>query len=1067
MGRGARATVSEELWQMGDAWRQTGCEGNKAFAVARDVGKKAPDRCTRCALSAPGDENDKPGRQGTLAVSKKDFSMTLTIKHGLRIGVAGSALTMALALAPATALAQEGGITTQEATEDTPDLDTLDDRGTIIVTGTRISNPNLEQASPVAVVSREEYELQGAVVVEDVLREVPGIVPNVGGNVNNGNGGSTFLDLRGIGNQRNLTLLNGTRLVPATFDGPTNVDVIPIAMIERTDVLTGGAGATYGADAISGVVNFITRDNFEGAEISATNQITEQGDGLTQRIDLTVGGNFEDGRGNATLSVGFTNREAVFQGDREFGINNISSFSGAPGGSSTAVPSVIVIPGTNSGTLQVSPDGGSLIPFYSPFNFNPFNLYQLPLEQYRIFATGRFEVSDGLELFSEALFVQSTTETIVAPTGTFRNVIDTPLSNPFLPTTIRNQICGFDSVTDDEDDPATIGIQPLFSQAECDAAALATDPSDPAYREIGIDYGRRFVEFGNRFTEYKTQLFQIKVGARGEVFQNFNWELFGAYGESENQNRVTGYGSLSRLEQAVRATDPNECIDPSNGCVPIDLFGPLGSITQANQDFIDVATTGAVNTTLGQVQGFVSGDLFTLFGADPVAAAAGFEYREYSASSTSDLLSQTPGEVLGAGAANPDFFGGYDVYEFFGELLIPVLSDLPFAQELTLDLGARFSEYSTTGGEFTWKAGGTYTPVDGFQVRGGYQRVTRAPNIGELFQPQTTGLDNFDEDPCAGAAPVNNAALRATCLAQGAPTSSIGSIIVDPAGQVNVTFGGNPDLDAENAYTWTVGAVLQPDFLPGFTATVDYYNIVVRDAITEPNIGDVFAACFGPPPFAGSGDPGDAACTSIRRNPATGNLFGSVATTPGLPLLSTNQGRIFTDGIDLVLNYTRQMGLFGVDLNFAGNWTNNHKFKANQDAEGDSRDCVGFYSINCSLSGSIIPEFSFNQRTTVSFDPFALSLNWRFIDGVEYEPVANSFLEEFTTIPSEHYFDLSLRARVMDNASFIFTVANLTDNKPKVVGSNIGSTAFNSGNIYPSTYDPLGRRYAVTVNLGF
>ena len=183
------------------------------------------------------------------------------------------------------------------------------------------------------------------------------------------------------------------------------------------------------------------------------------------------------------------------------------------------------------------------------------------------------------------------------------------------------------------------------------------------------------------------------------------------------------------------------------------------------------------------MQAFIEGDLFSLFGnADPIAIAAGAEYRDYTASSTSDLLSQTPGEVLGAGAANPDFFGGYDVYEFFGEVAIPVLSDLSFARELTIEAGARFSEYSTTGGEFTWKAGATFTPVDGFQVRGGYQRVTRAPNIGELFEPNTTGLDNFASDPCTGAAPVNNAALRATCLAQGAPASSIGSIIVDPAG---------------------------------------------------------------------------------------------------------------------------------------------------------------------------------------------------------------------------------------------------------------------------------------------
>ena len=319
-----------------------------------------------------------------------------------------------------------------------------------------------------------------------------------------------------------------------------------------------------------------------------------------------------------------------------------------------------------------------------------------------------------------------------------------------------------------------------------------------------------------------------------------------------------------------------------------------------------------------------------------------------------------------------------------------------------------------------------------------------------------------------------------------ASANSIGNIIVDPAGQVNVTTGGNPNLDAETAKTWTVGLVLQPDFLPGFSATVDYYNITVKDAITEPNIGDVFGACFDQ--NGGAGDASDPACTAIRRNPATGNLFGSVATTAGLPLVSTNQGRIFTDGIDLVMNY--QTSFSGIDLgfNFQGNWTMNSEFKANQDdPEGLNRECVGYYSINCS---SIQPEFSFNQRTTLGFGNIDVSLLWRFVDGVDVEPLANPaeepletgecdsgnlyedglcrpFLEGFDEIGAEHYFDLSTRFQATDNLTLIATVQNILDNKPKIVGSTIGSTAYNSGNTYPSTYDPLGRRYGITAKLTF
>ena len=933
----------------------------------------------------------------------------------------------------------------------------------IVVTGSRISNPNLEQSSPVAVVTSDDIELRQANVVEEFIREIPGVVPSVGAQVNNGNGGNTFINLRGIGEVRNITMLNSTRVVPAGLAGLTNLDVIPVALLDRVDVLTGGAGSTYGADAISGVVNFITKKDFSGVDLSVTQGLTEEGDGNLFRADLTVGANFDDGRGNAVLSVGYTDRDAVFQGDRDFGAFNISSFSGNAGGSSTAVPTVITVPGTTSGTLQVSPDGNSLQPFYSPYNFNPSNIFQTPLEQFRIYGSARYEITESVEVFSEALFSQSTTSTIIAPSGTFRNVLTTPLSSPYMNDGIRNQICGFDTDAD------TAGVQRLFSQAECDAGALAVDPNDPNYQTVDLDYGRRFVELGNRINEYSTRLFQIKAGLRGGITDNISYELFGAYGESRNDSRQSGNGTFTRLQQSVLSTNTTTCLDGSNGCVPINLFGPLGSITPDVASFLDVGNSGSTFTSLAQVQGYISGDLGVTspFADVPIDFSVGGEYRKYTAGTRSDLLTQTPGEVLGNGAANPDSFGQYDVYEAFAELSVPLVTDAPFAEELTLQLGGRVSDYSSTGTEYTYKAGGSWTPVSGFQIRGNYQRVTRAPNIGELFAPQTTGLDNFDVDPCVGAAPVGNATLAAVCLAQGAPAASIGNIIVDPAGQVNVTFGGNPNVGSEDADTYTIGFIARPDFIPGLSLTLDYYNIKVTGAITTPTGDDVFAACFGDNfrtavsvTAASANDP---ACTSIRRNPATGNLFGSVATTQGLPLVLSNLGTIKTDGIDLALNYQSDLGFAGLNLAFNGNWTNSSKFQATPSSI--DRECVGFYSTNCA---SIQPEFSFTQRTTLMFDDVDVSLLWRYVDGVEVEPlVAGTFLPEFETIEAEHYFDLTVRAQAMTNLQFTIAALNIFDNQPKLVGSNIGATAYNSGNIYPSTYDPLGRRFSVTAKLTF
>ncbi len=940
----------------------------------------------------------------------------------------------------------------------------------IIVTGSRINNPNLTASSPVSVVTAEQIELRQAITVDDFLREVPGITPSIGANVNNGNGGSTFVNLRGIGANRTLVLLNGTRIVPEGLGGLTNIDIIPVALLERVDVLTGGAGALYGADAIAGVVNFITKRNFAGVDASATQQITEQGDGSVFRADLTIGGNFDDGRGNATLSVGYTNRESVSQGARPFGQFNINSTTGNAGGSSTTVPSVINVPGTTSGTLQISEDGNSLVPFNRPFNFNPQNVFQIPLEQYRLFGSANYEIFDGLEVYSEALFTQSTSRTIIASSGTFRNVIATPLSNPFLPASIRNQICGLDTSA------AVPGVQRLLTQAQCDAGAVALTPSDPNFQAVDIDFGRRFVEFGPRINESETQLWQIKAGFRGAITDTLNFDVFGVYGESEIDSRQSGNGLLSRLEQSVFSSNPNSCIDPSNGCVPINLFGPAGSIGENVRVFLDTGNSSGTETSLGQIQGFISGDFgFAVPSAvNPVSIVIGGEYREYTAANASDLLSQTPDEVLGNGAANPDVSGSYDVSEVFGELVVPLIED-GFIHEASLQLAGRISDYSTTGTEYTWKAGGTISPVDGFTIRGNYQRVTRAPNIGELFAPAVTGLDNFDSDPCAGAAPVGNAALRAVCIGQGAPASSIGNIIVDPAGQVNVTTGGNPNVSAETADTWTIGAVFTPDFVPGLSISADYYNINLTDSITTPTVDSVFSGCFGTQfrtaPAVTAASATDPACTGIGRSTATGNLFGAASITPGIPLTFSNLGQIQTDGIDVSVNYQRDLGFAGLTLNFLGNWTNSNTFDADvTDPANAIFECSGFFGTNC---GSIIPEFSFTQRTTFSIEGFDASFLWRYIDGVDLErSVFNAqgqapFLDAFESIGAESYFDLTLRWQATENFAFTLAAINLFDNSPQVVGSTIGSTAFNSGNIFPSTYDPLGRRYSVTGRITF
>lgn len=1046
----------------------------------------------------------------------------------LMSGTAPMVLGLAMISAPAHAQDQ-----------DVQDADAADE-SVIVVTGSRIANPNLELSSPVGVVTSEELELRQTNVAEQFLRELPSAIPSTGSAVNNGNGGSSFVNLRGIGSVRNLVLLDGRRFVAADTTGRVDLNSIPLAVIERTEVLTGGATTTYGADAISGVVNFITKQDFAGVEANFSQQITEEGDGNIFRTDLTIGANFDDGRGNAVLSVGYLDQDPVLQGDRPFGVFNVSSFSGAAGGSSNAVPSNHVFVGptdpasicdptlladpmdatlcplttgsiitANNGVQQTftgfpfgtvigqtTNDGTDISPGVNsaagPFNFNPFNLYQTPIERFNVFGQARYEISDAVEVYSQAAFSKQTVATKIAPGGSFFNTYQLNLNNPLLPEAIARRYCVAAGIGDANSAQCTATItSPFGATGDLDNDPTTPDVANPDYREVGTQVRRRSVEAGTRDSAFTSTLFNIVVGARGAITDTINWDVSGTYGESERIQRQSGFARFQRLQNALIAVpDANgaaTCAQSTTAgttndglCVPINLFGPLGTLTQDQIDYTFALSQQVITgTTIATVNGTVSGDFGWGIAETPISFAAGGEYRRFTATRLSDEASQTPGAVVGGGGAAPDINGQYDVYDAFGELIIPVFEGVPFAESLTIELGARYSDYSTAGTEFTWKAGGSWEPIIGLKIRGNYQRSSRAPNIGELFTPVTTGLSNLQTDPCQLALPVGNANLTAVCIAQGAPAGTIGVIQSPPAGQINVTTGGNLNLGTESATTWTVGFIAQPAAIPGLTFSVDYWNIEVTDAITIPTPGDIIAGCFNNLTAASATDP---ACTQlIRRSATTGAIAGSAAEVPGLILQRSNSGLIQTDGIDVSMTYQTDLSDdIGVSLSFDGTWTNENIFNTNPaNPISVNRDCVGFYSVNCS---SIQPEFSFSQRTTFSFfDEFNLSLRWRYLSQTTQEPLdilngngpafqgtSALFGEvDFQNIPSESYFDLSGQWDISENVLLTITVQNLLDNSPTVVGNNIGSTAFNSGNTYPSSYDALGRRYGASVKFKF
>ncbi len=934
----------------------------------------------------------------------------------------------------------------------------------IVVTGTRISNPNLELSSPVSVVGAEEFAVQQVFSVEDVLRDIPGSSPSVGSQVGNGGNGGANIDLRGLGSNRNLVLIDGNRVVPATLGGVVDTNIIPIALLERVDVFTGGASTVYGADAITGVVNFVTKDDFSGIDMNLGFGITELGDGNQFRTDITIGGNFDDGRGNAVLSVGYTEIDEVYQGARDFAFESLSGTTGLPQGSTTSVPLTFRAPIVG----QLDIPTGSVLSAANTYNFSPLNLFRTPLRRFSMYGKARYDISDSIEAYTSGLFSKSTVVFLAAPTGIFANPLFLPLSNPFLPASTRNQLCASDA------NATLAGVQAFLTPTECAAAAAATSTTSPDYKEISITSERRFTELGPRSTEWTTTTFQLNAGLRGALTDSLNWDFRGSYGESERITESLS-GSTAAVQQAIRATNTTSCTVTTGGCVPLNIFGPSGSITPAMGDFIKITTFQFVKTSFAGVEGGISGDigLVSPLASTPIGVAVGGEYRKFTGESFGDAISRQAGAVLGAGAAALPVVGQYDSYEAYGELIVPLVEDKPFFKSLTLEAGIRYSDYSTSGGNTTWKAGGSWEPIDMIKFRGMYSRAVRAPNLGELFQPQVVALSNLSADPCQGqntdasgtlynARLATEAALRTLCVATGVPSGALGtgSIPAPSSGQIQSTQGGNPLLDPETATTITAGVLLRPDFVPGLSISADWYSIKVKDAITTPTVLDVVNGCYSTS-LNPSLDPTAAACALIGRNATTGRLDGAAVDTRGVFLGLSNQGRLETSGIDVNVNYRRDLGFATFSYGLNANYTFETKFQATPASV--NRECIGYFSTSC----NIISPFTLNQRTTLAFDGIDVSLNWRHQSAVEREPLASAILPAFSKIPAYNYFDLGLGANILENVKINLAVTNLLDKQPPIVGNLVGSTAFNAGNTYPSNYDPLGRRFNVGVNLRF
>ena len=922
-----------------------------------------------------------------------------------------------------------------------------EDNDVVVVTGTRIAREGYVSSSPITTIDADELSLKQPIDVEEVLRSMPQFLPGNGGQVNNGSSGTSTLDLRGLSTPRTLPLIDGKRMVAFDPNGLFDVTAIPLALLERVDVVTGGASAVYGSDAVAGVVNFILNDDFQGVQLDTTYSITDHGDGETENIQGTIGAGFDDGRGNVVLSMGYANKEAVYQ--------TRGPGSATPGNSFTTTPTATDAPGP-LGDAQFA-NNGDLVAFYQGFDFNPQNLYQSPQKRWNATALAKYAFNDNVEAYSRFIYSASTSAPQLASSGTFGFSFDVPLNNPFLSTQASNYFAANNPI------------------AACSNAAAGNCVNVPLYWR-GVAVGPRQYSF-----QYDT--FQGLVGLRGD-FLGWDWDIAAAHGETSLQRQQNNDLDAAKVQQALFASSTTTCFDPSNGCAPLNLFLPSTAIIPAALDFIRLNLQVQSLTTQDYVTGSISrdlGDFKSPMASSPIAVSLGFEYRDESADYRPDSASQS-GASPGFGPTLPTR-GRYDVSEYFGEAIIPVVENAPFAESINVELGYRTSDYSTSGNVESYKYGADWAPISDIRFRTMFQRAVRAANISELFSPFNAGTGDLLIDPCANGSAGSplTGQLRALCIATGVPQAAIdgGTITQPTSGQVNAFFGGDPNVTPEEADTVTFGVVWQPSFLPGLAVTLDYYDITVDNAISiRPNY-DIVDGCYNvarnPTMSAADGD-----CSIITRNPTSGKIQGDLIY--GIEQITQNIGDVHAEGIDYSVRYEWDLGQWGgLEAALDGTYVMDSSYAPAPDAA--RVDCVGHYGKQCGLpstvsgsTGGPTPEHHFVQRTTWTFGDFDVSYLWRYIAGSTVDPTQgpNSSIPagfrttgESATIPDYNYIDLAASWQITDWAKLKFGIANVTDEEAPFVETETGSTPYNSGNTYPSTYDVLGRVFTFGVTTKF
>lgn len=955
------------------------------------------------------------------------------IALALAVGTAGIALP-ALA-ADQTPQEQQASSTSQDKDKDK--AKTLD---TLVVTGTRIQSQTITASSPVTEINQEQFVQTGATRVDDLVNQMPQMAPYFDSFANNGATGYPTADLRGLGTNRTLVLINGQRVQSGTAFA-VDLSQIPSGLVKRVDLLTGGASAVYGADAVAGVVNFILDDEFEGFQVNLgtsayqhdnsngyiRSKLTARGfpfpDGNTgmvgksQNVDLIWGSQFADGAGHASAWLSWRKNDPLFQGQFDYSSCALNDAGTACGGSSTAAkPNFLVFAhdGSYGDFAHLGSSGNWLPGVGERYNYAPPNYYQRPESKVNFGTSIKLEINEHFRPFLDAMYMNRSSSVQIAESGTFFGQLLTLNCN-----------------------------DPLVGTMCSDLGITSTTPVD-------IYVGKRNVEGGPRRYDEKTSTYRVATGVEGSINDVWSYNVSAVFG----RNDVTRIGTNDFLSDRVTAALLGCPTGSFTGCVPYNVWVPNGVTPQAAAALSGVSMVN-ITTRLADVSAYVSGDLgYSLpwAGNDPVKLVAGVEWRQEQYKLNADSNSQA-GNFAGAGGPTLPLSGTTKVKELFVESSVPVIKDAGMLNSLNLDLGYRYSDYDLSGSTNTYKLGFAAQFMENYRIRGGYNRAVRAPNINELFSQQQIQLFG-GADPCEGPTPALSAAQ---CALTGVTTAQYGNIPVSPANQYNQFTGGNPNLKPEQADTYTIGFAATP--IKSLDLAVDYYDIRLKKRIGTLDPNTVLLLC------AQTGDP--FLCNKIHRNPVRGDLWvGSNPATSGyIDNLTTNFGNLRVRGIDLSARYGWDMFGGRANVSFIGTRELEYQVEPLPGVNPSATfDCTGRINTSCRD-----PKWRHIANASFSRDWWSVNLRWRYYGQVDYVNTDGTqgstdqlLVQRGNRIGAYNWFDLSGTFQLGQLFSWTVGVNNIADKEPPMVGATLAGNA-NA----PLGYDQAGRFFFTSLTMKF